>query len=302
MCFDENDAEQKAQLLNAFNRIIPMLMKRLDSSGTLARWEVPVQHGIFSLPYDCVEVRQVFLNNCEVTLRDQWYEGQIGHRLQNCGTFCGGSDLMDMGDGYATPLPWPAQFQDARYGVMAESDSDAGKQVQVVLKDPYGHEYTENIELLPQQQVASTQRALTDLTFQHKGETDGAVVGFVTFPNAPSQRILRLHPKVHSASFHRKKLPLSWGVTGGCLYILGKLRFFPLTSEFDTLPICDTAALSFGLQALAALDRRESGEYNEKLEFSLNELRKEMSNLQPSAAVSQMSVQSPLRFRTRCFY
>lgn len=301
LCYDGSD-EQKAILLQDLNEIVPMLMKRLDAKGTLARWEVPVQSGVFGLPWDCLDVRQVFLNDCQITLRDQWYEGQIGHRLANCGTFCGSSDLIDMGDGYATPLPWPAQNQDARYGVMAESDDDAGKTVQVVLKDRYGHEYTENLELLPNQQITSTEHALTDLSFQHKGITTGAVVGFVTYPHFPAQRILRLHPKVQTASFHRKKLPLSWGCRDGCLYIIGKLRFFPLTSEFDVLPICDAMALNFGVQALAAFKRRELAEYNAAMEFALNELNKELSDTHPVGAVSQMSVQSPMRFRSRTFY
>jgi hypothetical protein len=299
ICFDENNEEQIRDMLFDLNQALPMLMKRLDAKGTLSRWEVPVCGGIFGLPLDCLDVRQVFVNGCAVTLRDQWYEGQIGHKLSSCGLFCGSSDLIDMGDGYATPEPWPAQNQDARYGVMAEADSDAGKVVQIKGKDRYGNDVEEEIVLLAQQQVASSQSALTSLTFQHKGVTDGAVVGFVTYPARSSERILRLPSATRTASFHRKKLPLSFGCSDGVLSILGKLRFTPLVNKTDVMPICDEMALSFALQALTALRGRRLDDYNSSLLLAVNELSRELEDIHPAGVISQMSVKSPVRFRQR---
>lgn len=301
-CFDPTNQDQIDQFLAAFNRGLPMLMKRIDAEGTLSRWCVPVHGGVFGLPWDCKEVRQVFVDGCEATLRDQWFEGQIGHKLSDCHNVCGSSDLVDMGDGYATPFPWPGNYQDARYGVMAEADSDAGKVVQIKLLDRYGNEYEEEITLLPNQQIASSQRSITDLKFQHKGVTNGAIVGFVTLPHARPQRILRLPPRVQAANFKRKKLPRAACATGGELSIIGKLRFIPLTSQYDTLPICDIAALNFLLQAMSAMDRKDLTAYNAAMEFSLNELRREMSDSQPAGAVSQMRITSPCRFNQRRFY
>lgn len=301
MCFDESNEEQVEQLIFELNQVLPMLMKRLDSKGTLSRWEVPVCGGVFGLPLDCLDVRQVFLNGCAVTLRDQWYEGQIGHKLSSCGLYCGSSDLLDMGDGYATPEPWPANVQDARYGVMAEDDSDAGKVVQIKGKDRYGNDVEEEITLLAQQQVASSQSALTDLTFQHKGVTNGAVVGFVTYQARRSDRILRLPARTRTAAFHRKKLPMSFGRCTGVLSILGKLRYTPIANQTDTLPICDVSALAFGFQAITALKRRDLANYNASLDFAINELEKEMRDVQPAGVVTQMQVKSPVHFRRRCF-
>jgi hypothetical protein len=167
---------QKGELLLALNQSLPMLMKRLDAKGTLARWTVPVRGGVFCLPPDCLDVRQAFVNGCELNLRDQWYEGQIGHKVGPCSHSCSGPDLIDMGDGYAIPEEWPGHHHDVRYGIAAENDEDAGKTVQVKLKDRYGNVQEETLTLLPYQQLAITESAVTDVVFQHKGLTKGTQI------------------------------------------------------------------------------------------------------------------------------
>jgi hypothetical protein len=298
---DDFSDSQKAELLNALNRILPILMKRLDAKETLARWDIPVQGGVFGLPGDCLDVRQAFLNGCALDLKDQWYEGRLGAQIQRTGLWCGSRDLIDMGDGYATPMPFPTHVQDYRYGLMAENNGDAGKTVQLRLRDRYGNVVDETVTLLPHQQVASTKASVTDVLFQHKGVTQGAIVGFVTHHSMRDERILRMPANVTTASYHRKKLPISFGCCEGCLTIIGKLRFTPLVSEFDPLPICDVAALSFGFQALFNLDSRDLAGYNDSLTLAVNELNRELSDVHPSGTVTQMNIQSPVRFHQRAW-
>lgn len=297
----EFSEEQQQELLTALNQMLPMLIKRLDTTGTLARWEVPVEGGIFSLPPDCLEVRQAFLNGCAITIRDRWFEGRIGHRLQKCDRWCGSSDLIDIGDGKSIPVPWPSHIQDTRYGVYAESDEDAGKPVQVRYKDRYGHAQEEALTLLPNQQITSTEGVLTDLTYQNKGVTAGAVVGMIQY-GGRSERLLRMPFNVASPSFHWKKLPMSFGNCCGELSIIGKIRFTPLTSVTDPLPICDEMALSFGLQAANAMKNRNYDIFNTALSFAINELLKSEGDLQSAGTVIQMAVKSPARFRTRYYF
>lgn len=301
MCFDPTDESQVAELLFAFNQVLPLLMNRLDAKNTISEWEEIVQFGTFGLPYDCVEVRQVFLNGRSLTLRDRWYEGRRGYKFNTGNQCCGSMDLVDMGDGYATPSPWPAHMQDARYGIMAESDEDAGTEVQIKGKDRYGNYVEETLTALPYQQVASTQSALTDLTFQHKGITTGAIVGFVTFPNQPNLRILRIPANVESPSYRRKKVPTAWGGCSGVVSIIGKKRFIPLTKATDEMPICNVAAISWGLQALSAMKRKDTSGYVQGLELSLNELIRELNDSSPAGVVTQARVQSPLRFGCKGF-
>jgi hypothetical protein len=293
--------DQKRELLLWLNQSIPMLMKRIDGVGSLARWTVPVWGGEFSLPPDCVDLRQAFLNGCALELRDQWFEGRIGYKMSDCNLWCGGHDLIDIGDGYAIPELWSAHIQDARYGLMAEVDEDAGTRVQVKLKDRYGNVETEFLELLPNQQLVQTEHAVTDILFQHKGVTRGAVVGFTTFVNGTSRRILRIPANVPSPTYHRKRLPASFSNCTGELSIIGKMRFTPLTSEFDTLPICDGAALYFGFRAVAALRRNDPSDYNTQVTLAVNELQKVLQDVHPTAVVTQMAVKSPLNFHRRCF-
>lgn len=291
---------QKAELLLAFNQSLPMLMKRLDAKGTLARWVVPVCGGVFTLPADCLDVRQAFLNGCELNLRDQWYEGQIGHKLYQ-GSCCHGPDLIDMGDGFAIPEEWPSQHHDVRYGLMAEDDEDAGKTVQVKLLDDYGNVQEEVLELLKDQQLVLTDSPVTDIRYQYKGVTRGAVVGFISYPQGQKVRIARYAANVATPTYHKKKLPASFGCCSGELSILGKMRFTPLQSETDTLPICDGMALSFGFQALHYLRERNLEGYNAALTFAVSELEKEMRDTQPAGVVSQMRTTSPFRNVRRCW-
>lgn len=295
-------ATQKQQLLNELNKVIPALMKRIDSKGTLARWIVPVHGGCFCLPMDCVDVRQAFLNGCSLEIRDQWYEGRIGYRLNGgSGLWCGSADLIDVGDGYAIPEEWPSNHFDVRYGVMAEDPSDAGSTVQVKFKDRYGHTKEETLTLLAHQQVAATESAVTNIVYQNKGITNGAVVGFVTYSTGVTSRIVRIPKNIAAPSFHKKKLPMSFGHCSGELSIIGKMRFIPLQSEYDTLPICDPMALSFGLQAISALNRRDPQGYNTALTLAINEIQKELSDVQPDAAVTQIQIRPAIQFRRKCF-
>lgn len=295
-------AAQKQQLLNELNKVIPALMKRIDAKGTLARWNVPVQGGCFCLPVDCVDVRQAFLNGCSLDIRDQWYEGRIGYRLNGgSGIWCGSADLIDVGDGYAIPEEWPSNHFDTRYGVMAEELSDVGKIVHVKFKDRYGNAGEEFLELLPHQQVTSTQSAISDITYQYKGITNGAVVGFIVYNTGVTSRMVRIPANVAAPSFHKKKLPISFGACSGELSIIGKMRFIPLQSEYDTLPICDPMALSFGLQAVSALNRRDPQGYNTALTLAVNELDKELQDVHPDSAVTQIQIRPAIRFPRKCF-
>lgn len=300
-----NDGEfsesQQAELLLALNQATPMLLKRIDAKDTLAKWDVPVQGGCFPLPPDCLEVRQAFLNGCSLDIRDRWYEGQIGYKMGNPGLWCGSRDLIDMGDGFAIPEEWPNQYQDARLGFLAESDDDAGKMVQVKLKDRYGNVYSETVELLANQLVASTAKSATDILYINKGITDGAVIGYITITDQSKWRLMRIPSNVASPTYHKKKLPLTFGNCNGCLSIIGKLRFTPLQSVYDTLPICDEMALSFALQALHHLKNRDLTEYNNAMLLAVNELDRQLQDVHPPAVVTQMAVRSGLRFPRKCF-
>jgi hypothetical protein len=289
--------------LLTLNQALPAILKRIDAKGTLSRWTVPVWGGIFALPPDCLEVRQVFLNGCELNLRDQWYEGQIGHKISNCERSCGGPDLIDLGDGYSIPEEWPSQHQDTRYGLMAESDEDAGKPVQIRYRDRYGHHTEEVVELVNHQQLAITEGVVSDITFQFKGITKGAVVGFITYPDGRNRRIIRIPANIASPTYRKKKLPRSFNNCSGELSIIGKMRFTPLISVTDTLPICDEMALSWALRALYNLKNGNFTEYDASLKFSINELSRELQDNQPTGVVSQMSITAPFRSPNRkCWY
>jgi hypothetical protein len=283
--------EDMDNLRTALNEAIPLLMKRLDAKGTVSSWTVPVHGGIIALPHDCLEVRQAFLNGCAVELRDEWYEGQIGFQGGCTGQQCGPRDLRDLGDGFAIPFEWPNHHFDSRLGLVAEHDADAGTKVQVRVRDRYGNEIEEFLELPSDQQMVQTESVVTDVKFLRKGATKGGVRAYVAYSTGERTMAARYQPRVQVASFRKKRLP--WAGCSGELTILGVMRFLPLVSEFDPLPICDTAALGFALQAIESKKNRDYQNYNAALQLATNELLKELSSEQSAGVTSQMQVRGP---------
>lgn len=290
-----NSDEDLHKLLVELNEALPLLLKRLDSKGSIARWTVPVSGGIFALPHDCLEVRQAFLNGSAVEMRDQWYEGgTLGREFSCTGRQCGPRDLLDAGDGHAIPFEWPNHHFDSRLGLVAEHDADAGVKVQVRVKDRYGNEVEEFLELPTDQRMVETESVVTDVKFLRKGSTKGAVRAYITYSTGARTLAARYQPRVQVASFRKKRLPTVWGNCDGELSLLGKVRFLPLVSEFDPLPICDASSISFAMQALEARRNRDYANYNAALALGVNELLKELSNEQSAGAVTQMRVRSPI--------
>lgn len=288
-----NTPEAREQLLTELNNALKILMKRLDAEGTLFTWIVPVYGGIFALPQDCLEVRQAILNGQALIQRDQWYLGKLGMNNCDADRACDGAQLIDHGDGFALPYQWPDIHFDCRLGLMAESDADAGKTVQVRLRDRYGETKEEFIQLLPNQQTAVSDSAVTDVYFTKKPVTEGNVQRFVYYPQTQQRvSIDSLAPGLENVSYRKKQLPRSYYCGSGVLKIRGKRRFQKLLKETDPLPICDEAALAFAFRALAAQRRGEIDAYNTNLTFAINELTREMQNAQSAAAVSQMTFRS----------
>lgn len=299
VCADTEKGKQ--EVIDALNEAIPLLMKRLDAKGTLWRWDVPAYGGCFSLPEDCLEVRNVWLNGQTLEQRDDWYEGRLSvgkqdgclspHRNQNAFTTCRGPELIDIGDGYAIPNPWPAHAF-TRLALVAEHDGDAGQVVQVHIINEYGEEKKEFLTLVPDQLAVVSESNVTDIRFFKKPVTHGNVKAYVYYQNGIRTGFALYKPRTTVATFRKKKLPRS--TCNGTLSVYGKMRFQPIVEETDPLQICDADALEFALKALAAKERSDGGgDYNTNLALALNELEKELENGQSRAAVSQAQFKSP---------
>lgn len=298
-----NSDEDMRKLLAEVNEVIPVLAKRIDAKGTLTPLTtIPVHGGYCWLPYDCLEARAAFFNGCAVTHRDQWYEWQMGSLSECSGRQCGPRDMVDLGDGWAIPFTWPNHHFDSRLGLVAEHDGDAGVKVQVRVKDRYGNETEEFLELPADQQMVETESVVTDVKFFRKGPTKGAIRMYVTYSTGERTLAARYQPRLRVASFRKKKLPQSWGDCDGELTLVAKMRFIPLVSEFDPLPIDDVEALSFGMQALESKRNRDYQAYNSALQLAVNELQRQRGDEQSAGVVSQMVVRSPVGGSRKRFY
>lgn len=290
MCVSTDADKQK--IIRELNEALPMIMKRLDAVGTLWSWKTSEYAGCFCLPFDCLEARQVFTDGRVLALHDEWYEGRLWGGIEGYDG-CPGSSLIDMGDGFPIPYAWPRHF-DARFGVVALNDNDAGEIVRVEVTNRYGHKIMEELVLQTDQQITWTDSPVTDVTFLKKPVTQGMVGTYIFYPQTNRRiKITTLMPSVTLPSYRKKKLPPGCSCCGEVV-IKGKRRFIPIVSEWDPLPVCDQDALMFAFHALAARKRGDLNDYNSQLTFAVNELTKQLQDANSAGIVSQMQFISPM--------
>lgn len=302
----DND-EGKTEIIKVLNLATEALMKRLDAKGTLWEWHLPVSVGCIGLPDDVLEVRQAWLDGQSMRLRDEWWQGALSVGLRGNWSgpnivHCGGGDLIDLGDGHASPINWP-DHANTKLALVAENEGDAGQKVQVKFLDEYRNEQEEFLELPGDLQPVISESHVMHLTFLRKPVTKGAVKAYVYYDHKGLRNGFAYYrAKTTTASFRRKKIPNGY-CGGGTLLIKAKRRFQPISSETDQLVICDKQALGWGVQAIAAQRRKDAQEYNEFLTLAVNELEKELQDGQAAGASGQVQYISPFgsALRTRAW-
>lgn len=298
--------DDSAAIIKDLNEVVPMLIKRMDSLGSLPQWCVPAVGGCFALPPDCLEVRTILLDGFPLVQRDQWYQGKLGIGLldgcvwrgANCNQnsfirTCNFRNVIDLGDDYAIPLPWPND-SNGKLGLKAENDADASAVVQVDILNEYGDVIRNDISLSRNQQIAISDSFVRDIPFIRKPVTKGNVIGYYVCPNGRTEKLFTIAPRVVTPKWRRKKLPTQFPCgRHGTILIRGKIRFTPLISEDDVVIMDDVKALQFGCRALAAMKRDDRVAYNENLALAVNELNMQLNDASSNAVVSQASVVSP---------
>jgi hypothetical protein len=291
-----NSPSSYPKIIALLNKAIPPLMTRIDSKYTIADWMVPVWSQEFTLPIDCLEPRQVWLNGESVEQRDGWYEGKLGVGLQperGC-PCCEGHQLIDKGDGWALPYKWPPHF-DTRLGFLSENDGDAGAGIQVRVIDRNRSEVCETVTLNANQQLAVTNSDVTDVRFIRKGLTKGQVRAYIYYPQTAQAVWTGTFPSfVQVPTYRKKKLP-HWfpRECTGVLVIKGKIRFFPIQSETDPLPITNGMGLAFAMKAVSAQARNDVEGFDNYMARAVKELDEELKDSVAPAVVSQASFKSP---------
>lgn len=285
ICVSTEEGQQR--VIGELNVALPLLMKRVDTEGSLWSWAIPVCGGCFWLPEDVLEARQIFLNGFGTIQRDKYYQGQLSSGLNTCGTQCCWSEVIDLGD-FPIPQPLP-NFRPIYITLAAESNADAGKEVTVEIVNQYGQRHTETLTLLSEMGYVKMSEGAVDVTYVGKPLTDGSVRMYLTYDNGQRVHLCDYGPKVQSGAFRRKKLP-AWCPYGtNLIRVFGKMRVQKITSMNDILPICDVAALSFALSAVTAMRRKDTTAYNELLTFAVNELFKELENKDSASNVTPMT-------------
>jgi len=195
--------------------------------------------------------------------------------------------VRDLGD-FVTPIPVP-HVRPIRLAFVAEYDGDAGVEIVVEVVNEYGERVKEELVLLAGQEPVLTTNSVRDVTYFGKPRTLGPVKMQLRYDNEQRFHFATYGASTQVGQFRRKKLPQRfWGCNE--VIIKGKMRYYPIESENDIIPFDDPVALSFAMSAVAALRKRDDVEYNQKLTFALNELFKEMENVDSAGNVQQMQV------------
>lgn len=270
-----NSAEGRQRVITDLNTTLKMLVKRCDMDGALWWWPIPCAGGCFGLHEDCEEARQVFINGFGSIQRDKYYQGQLSMGLNNCGTQCCMPEIIDMGD-FAIPVPLP-NYRPIYVTLAAESNADAGQEVEVEIVNKYGERRRETLTMLANMGYVKMEEGATDVTYVGKNQTNGAIRMYLTYDNGQRYHFCDYGPKVQSGAFRRKKLPY-WCAKTALVRVFGKMRQYNITSETDIIPICDTEALSWGLKAVTAMRRGDDDANERYLRKSLQALYKGLEN------------------------
>lgn len=286
--------EATAEAIENLSYAVRILQRRCDDDGTLTYWTVPSCGGCFAIPQECLEGRQFFVNGFSASTYDQWYSGTVCGGLRAGTPCCYGPSIIDVG---TFPIPHPfARIKDVRMSLVALSDADAGKTVELEITNIYGDPVRETLTLLPNQQPVKTENFVQDITFFQKPQTEGIVRAEQYFSNNQRLYLCDYEPLTIIGAFRRKRMPS--GLCSGCnmVTIKGKRRFIPLTSEYDICPFDDPIALGFALRAVAAWRRGASGdslaEYNSNLLQAVNEIYKQMRDEDSAGNVSRVKFRS----------
>lgn len=280
VCLTEADGKERA--ISALDLALDALMKRIDTEGALWTWMVPVTGGCFSLPEDCLEARQIFINGASTIQRDKWFQGRLARGMRDCGLPCI-NEVRDLGD-FPTPAPLPP-LRPIRIALTAEQDADIGTEVTVEVINEYGERKKEVLTLIGDQQPVIMESPAYEVSFVGKPKTSGPVKLFLSYDNGARYYLCEYGPNVQVGQFRRKKLPQRHC---GCaqVHIFGKRRYTRITSENDLIPICDRVALSFAVSAIADLRKRDLESYNANMTFALNELWKGLENADSAGNVA----------------
>lgn len=282
-------AESLPNAVSIYNDACYALWTRIDEGGTLWEWDVPACDGCFALPADCLDARQMWLNGVTLTQRNQWYQGKIACS-SDCGTNCYGPDVIDMGE-FAIPLPITAKIRGIRAAFVAQSDADAGVEVDFIVTDEYGESKRQTVSLLGGQEPVMSDNVVYDLTFLKKPKTHDNVKLFWQFDNGQRIFVADYGPEVQIGTFRRKRLPQRFC---GCnmVRIKGKRQFYEITDAEDISFFDNWLAMSWACSAIAALRRQDAGSYQTFLQNALNEINKQMRNANGAAYVTQASFRS----------
>jgi hypothetical protein len=249
---------------------------QVDSQGALWEWPIPVCGGCFSLPEDCLEARQIFINGFGTIQRDRYWQGQLRSGQNTCGTQCCWSEVIDLGD-FSIPTPFP-NIRPIYLSFSAESNADAGKEITIEIVNQYGQRRRETLTLLNEMQQVQMDEAAVDVTFFGKPQTEGNVRAYLNYATGQRFHLCDYGPKVQVGQFRRKKLP-QWCPYGtNLIRVLGKMRFRKITSISDIIPISDISALSWALSAVSAQERKDPQGYNDMLTLAVNELWKSIED------------------------
>jgi len=279
-------AAGKQRIITDLSLAVRILINRVDDSGTTFWWKVAAASGCFAYPEDCLEARQVFINGLPALMHDEWYAGKLWYGLRDCGLPCA-LEVRDLGD-FVTPISVP-HVRPIRLALVAELDGDAGQEVVVEMLNEYGERVKETVTLLAAQQPAFTDNSVRDVTYFGKPRTFGPVKMQFYYDNGQRFHFATYGPLTRIGQFRRKKLPQRfWGCNE--VTIKGKMRYYPVESEDDIIPFDDPVALSFAMSAVAALRKRDDVEYNQKLTFALQQLYKNMENVDSAGNVQQIQV------------
>jgi hypothetical protein len=284
--------------VDAVNRAQRLLIVRLDAKGTVVPRCIDVCQEVFALPPEINEIRSVMVDGQEAVQREQSYEMGRHRGSHHWRHHCHGHELMDLGDGWATPTLLP-QIPNAHLAISGV-DADAGKTLTFRVLNRYNQWVTENLTIQVDRQMDFTQTDCYDVQFCSKPVTAGPVNVYWVAPDGTYGLLATYGPNITSPTYRRKRLPKHHGHHKiHRVKILGKLRYFPASADADQLVIGNLDAIIWGVKAITAQTLGDAKSFDQYIALAVNELEQELRDEESDATVAPIQVSTGCSFNQR---
>lgn len=281
-------------LMKAMNVVGPELLNRIDAKGTLWTWCFCICNSCVILPSEMLVPRQAWYNGQSLGFRSEFWLGRLGGDIDfDLEQEVPWQELVDTGRRSITQAPINAGKSDVFF-LVARSQSDAGKEVEVRYRTSAGREIVWLVSLNGDHKASSSSETnIGELIRFRKPRTSGAVELWVLNLANGMKRLVSVYDGHEETPEYPVMELTRAGWYAGTLIVKGKRKWLPLRSDQDLVPFGSVMTWRSALSAESASAAKDTKKKREFLGDALAHLDEELEALRPPGQGQTVSFITP---------